>query len=208
MLITAMEFFKKSKSLGTPHTKLFMTWSLSYYALSTKNENNTHKKYQMTCTSHVLSALSHLPLLECNLHCYCCHHHHHHFLNIKDGLIKDFVDMKIIWLFNKFKLKFVFMYSILFGIHHYDLIVLEIRYRIFFLIISQLHKDNNTAVEDQRRKKTDIFIYNFLYCKHLVYILLLTYNERALHRQGNDALYFYSYSAIAYYNRISSFPLA
>lgn len=72
---------------------------------------------------------------------------------------------------------FVFKYLILFGIHHSDLIVTEIQYRIFFfLIISQLHKDNNTAVEDQRGKN-DIFIYNSLYCKHLIYILLLTYNE-------------------------------
>lgn len=92
------------------------------------------------------------------------------------------------------------MYLILFGIHNYNFIVIQIQYRIFFffLMISQLHKDNNTAVEDQRWGKTDMFIYNSLYCKHLIYILLLTYNEKALHRQGSDALHFYSYSAIAY----------
>ena len=44
------------------------------------------------------------------------------------------------------------MYLILFGIYHYDLIVSEIQYRIFFMI-SQLNKDNNTAVEDQRGGK-------------------------------------------------------
>lgn len=67
-------------------------------------------------------------------------------------------------------------------------------------MISQLHKDNNTAVEDPRGRRggNNIFIYNSLYCKHLIYILLLTYTERALHRQENDALHFYSYSAIAY----------
>lgn len=105
--------------------------------------------------------------------------------------MKDFLDMKVTWLFNKSKLKFVFKYLILFGIHHYDLIVTKIQYRIFkiiyfLLIFSQLHEDNNTAVEDQRGKN-DIFIYNSLYCKHLIYILLLTYHGRALHRQGIDA---------------------
>lgn len=44
-------------------------------------------------------------------------------------------------------------------------------------MISQLHKDNNTAVEDQRGKETDIFIYSSLYCKHLIYTLVVTFNE-------------------------------
>lgn len=63
-------------------------------------------------------------------------------------------------------------------------------------MISQLHKDNNTAVEDQREKKPDVFIYNSLCCKHVIFTLLLT-NNRAEEMTPR----FYSYSAIAYYNR-------
>lgn len=77
-------------------------------------------------------------------------------------LNKEFLDMKINRLLSKSKLKFVCMYLILFGIHHCDLIVTEIQYRIFFFVmISQLHKDNNTAVEDSRGWGDNIFYLQF-----------------------------------------------
>lgn len=87
-----------------------------------------------------------------------------HFLHIKDSssmLTQRLLRYEINWLFNKSKFKFAFMYLILFGIHHYDLIVIEIQYRIFFfLMISQLHQDNNTAVEDPRgRRGREQYIY-------------------------------------------------
>lgn len=58
------------------------------------------------------------------------------------------------------------MHLILFGIHLYDLVVAEIHYRMFWrVMMSHLHKDINTAVDDQRGK--DTFIYSSLHYKHL-----------------------------------------
>lgn len=90
-------------------------------------------------------------------------------------LIKDFLNIKITWLFNKSKLKFIFTYLILFGIYHYDLIVIKIQYRIFLWLVNS----TKTIILLWKPKggKTEIFIYSSLYCKHLIYILLVTFNE-------------------------------
>lgn len=52
------------------------------------------------------------------------------------------------------------MYLILFGIHQYDLTVLKsiMGFLKCYRMSSQLHKDNNTAVEDQREKTCCVYV--------------------------------------------------
>ena len=88
----------------------------------------------------------------------------------------------------------MFMYLILFGMHQYDLLVTEIQYGIFKWLVNST--ETIYCRGTLKGEKTDIFIYSSLYCKHLIYTLLVTFNESFTQR--NDALHFYSYLAKAY----------
>lgn len=85
------------------------------------------------------------------------------------------------------------MYLILFGMHQYDLLVIEIQYGIFKLLVNST--ETIYCLGTMKGENWNIY----LQFPHIVNIDLYTVsNFNESFTQRNDALHFYSYLAKAY----------